>query len=453
MKKSVAIFGAGITGLAAGRELVRRGYSVDVYEADDHIGGLASTFKDSDGFIYDNGPRFIFSTLAEKLGIQDICEPVKYFEHLYVGQRYYLFPFGFVRNPRYSLSVLSAMVSRIFRSRPTNLGNFLQTYYGQTFSREVLAPLIQKWSGLPTEEMSIDFASRLLPTNLSYILHSVVKRLRGGITKDYYKGGRYIVYPKGSNLKIFEALASTPGLRVHCIAELKRLETNGSVVLRALVGERTISADYFVSTIPISKVVDLLDNPRETSPWVRFRYRGVAILFVKVNRPRVLDSLWTWFPEPKYRFYRVSELKNALKDTAPPDRTMLAVEIACNVDDPFFALNAEQVFLSIKDDLNQLYALRPDEILGLDLRKSPAAYPVLRKATEEEQRNLRHQTPFKNLFIAGRTGMFQYRMLEGCFDSAISCVDALVASVENRPVHAPLDASRDTYGRPLRAPD
>jgi phytoene dehydrogenase-like protein len=86
--KSVAIFGAGITGLVAARELIRSGYAVTVYEAEDHVGGLASTYSDGDGFIYDNGPRFIFSTLAEKLGIADICQPVKYYEHLFVGGRY-----------------------------------------------------------------------------------------------------------------------------------------------------------------------------------------------------------------------------------------------------------------------------------------------------------------------------------------------------------------------------
>ncbi len=43
--KRIAIIGAGAGGLAAAYDLVRAGRQVTVYEADDHVGGLASGFK------------------------------------------------------------------------------------------------------------------------------------------------------------------------------------------------------------------------------------------------------------------------------------------------------------------------------------------------------------------------------------------------------------------------
>ncbi|MFQ5944168.1 MAG: NAD(P)/FAD-dependent oxidoreductase [Anaerolineales bacterium] len=45
--KRVAIIGAGAGGLAAAYDLARAGNSVTIYEADDHVGGLASGFKQS----------------------------------------------------------------------------------------------------------------------------------------------------------------------------------------------------------------------------------------------------------------------------------------------------------------------------------------------------------------------------------------------------------------------
>ena len=442
-----------MTGLVAGRELVKEGYQVDVYEASDHIGGLASTFCDGEGFTYDNGPRFIFSTLAEKIGIREICEPVKYYEHLYVGGKYYLFPFGFARNPKYCLSVGLAMLMRSFHRKPQNLGTFLTVYYGNTFSKEVLIPLIEKWSGVAAHEMSIDFASRLLPTNLAYVIYSVVKKLRGGITEDYYKKGRYIVYPRGSNAKIFEALANTPKLNVHLNAPLQKLETKNCLVSRAIVGSGTVESDYYLSTIPISKMVRLIDNPGSMASWTQFLYRGIMILFIKINRKRVLEGLWTWFPESKYKFYRISEFKNALSELAPKDKTLIAVEIACQEDDPFWNCNAEMVYTAVSSDLTALYGLKRTEILNFDLRKSPCAYPVLRKSTESAQRNLVHQTPFKNLFVAGRTGMFQYRMLEGCYESAMTCVVAMESIMKGQAISEHSGMKRDGFGRPSLVPE
>ncbi len=45
-QKTAAIVGAGIGGMAAAFDLVRQGWKVDIYEAADYVGGLASGFKE-----------------------------------------------------------------------------------------------------------------------------------------------------------------------------------------------------------------------------------------------------------------------------------------------------------------------------------------------------------------------------------------------------------------------
>ncbi|MFZ2097166.1 MAG: NAD(P)/FAD-dependent oxidoreductase [Anaerolineales bacterium] len=44
--KQIAILGAGFAGLSAAYDLIRQGYQVTIYEASDHIGGLAAGFKE-----------------------------------------------------------------------------------------------------------------------------------------------------------------------------------------------------------------------------------------------------------------------------------------------------------------------------------------------------------------------------------------------------------------------
>lgn len=447
--KKLVIFGAGITGLAAARELLRLGHDVEVHEASNIVGGLAANFKDDQGFVYDNGPRFIFSTLAEKLGILDECVPVKYYENLYVDRRYYLFPFGFIRNPRFALSAGSAFLTRFLFRRPTSLGAFLKLYYGRYFSGKVLAPLIEKWSGVPSHEMSVDFASRLLPTSLSYILYSLVKKLRGGITEDFYKKGRYIVYPKGSNSRIFQVLASAPGLSLRLNSPLQNLHVVDGKVSHAVCGDEKITADYFISTIPISTLAGVVNPAGLLDAFKPLQYRSIVILFIKIDREKILDGLWTWFPEKKYSFYRISEYKNALENMAPPGKTLISIEFACQTTDALWAKSKEELFDHVADQLTDLYKLRRSEVIGLDIHRSAAAYPVMKKDTEVLQRNITHVTPVQNLLLAGRTGMFQYKMTEGSYDSAMDCAHAVQSLIEGKTVSAATSVMTDSYGRPL----
>lgn len=55
---SVAIIGAGCSGLAAAHELRDAGYAVTIFEQNQHVGGRAAT-RERDGFIYDYGAQYI----------------------------------------------------------------------------------------------------------------------------------------------------------------------------------------------------------------------------------------------------------------------------------------------------------------------------------------------------------------------------------------------------------
>ncbi|MEO7934034.1 MAG: protoporphyrinogen oxidase [Chthoniobacterales bacterium] len=73
--KSIAIVGAGITGLTAAFRLQQRGYAVTVYEAGSHVGGMINTIQ-QDGFLVECGPGTIVETspqigaLVRDLGLE-----------------------------------------------------------------------------------------------------------------------------------------------------------------------------------------------------------------------------------------------------------------------------------------------------------------------------------------------------------------------------------------------
>lgn len=74
-RRSVAVIGAGITGLVTAYELLRRGVDVTLYEATSHAGGAIRTSM-ADGFLAEHGPNsFVTSApveaLLSRLDLQD----------------------------------------------------------------------------------------------------------------------------------------------------------------------------------------------------------------------------------------------------------------------------------------------------------------------------------------------------------------------------------------------
>ena len=86
---SIAIIGAGCSGLAAARELRDAGYAVTIFEQNQEVGGRAAT-REQQGFTYDYGAQYIkrgsaisISLITERFQLTDlidITKPVWIFE-------------------------------------------------------------------------------------------------------------------------------------------------------------------------------------------------------------------------------------------------------------------------------------------------------------------------------------------------------------------------------------
>ena len=57
-KKSIAIIGAGMTGLPIGLEFCKKGYDVKILEKNSFVGGIATSIS-SNGYVMDIGPHYV----------------------------------------------------------------------------------------------------------------------------------------------------------------------------------------------------------------------------------------------------------------------------------------------------------------------------------------------------------------------------------------------------------
>ncbi|MFN7532857.1 MAG: protoporphyrinogen oxidase [Gemmatimonas sp.] len=147
--RSVAVVGAGITGLVAAYELRRRGVNVTLYEASGHAGGAIRTTH-ADGFLAEHGPNsFVTSgpveALIEQLDLtNDVVEAVPGANRRYVVRDGRLLPFpltpgAMLGTPLLSLKAkLRVLLEPLVRTRTQDSDESIASFVRRRLGREVL---------------------------------------------------------------------------------------------------------------------------------------------------------------------------------------------------------------------------------------------------------------------------------------------------------------------------
>ena len=212
-EKPIAIIGAGLAGLTAANYLNGQNVPFVLFEAGKKIAGLASSFKDEEGFSYDFGAHFITNRLAEAVGVGGECLTVRHYgEMVYLGGKTYSYPFGLVKIPRMTLSGIRAKLKGNGHA-PKSAAEWFRKSYGSALADEVALPLIEAWSGAKAENLSAAVGESL-PGSIGKTLYlkAASKITRRAVACGYNrempeKASVYHVYPKKGVSTLCEKLA------------------------------------------------------------------------------------------------------------------------------------------------------------------------------------------------------------------------------------------------------
>jgi len=439
-RKPVAIIGAGLAGLTAAAQLRRHAVPFVLYEAGPKIAGLATTFKDGDGFSYDFGAHFITNRLAAAIGVGSECRTVRYYgETVFIRDHTYSYPFGLMRSPRYAVSGMAARVSALkSSSAPQSAAEWFRSKYGKAMADEIAIPLTEAWSGVTADNLAPSVGDSIPGSIAHTIMLKIASRLtRRAVACGYSRempenANVWHVYPEGGVGLLCQKLAAglEDSIKLESPVEAIHVSDGKVVGVRAGGTEQEVSA--VMSTAPRHILAKLVKGTDALEPLARFRYRPMVFVNMRFQGRGLLPDVVLWTPEDKFPFFRLTETTLSMPWLAPEGKTLVTVDIGCEVGDEIWKMDDEKLGEYCLAHLGPIIKGAREKYLGCRVLRTPIAYPVFHKEYEADRQRFELSTGVEGLYSVGRNGEFAHIFMEDVYWRTMKRTRHLVASMEKQ---------------------
>jgi protoporphyrinogen oxidase len=176
-----------------------------------------------------------------------------------------------------------------------------------------------------------------------------------------------------------------------------------------------VAASAVVSTAPVHILAKLVRGTNALANLAKFRYRPMILLNLRFTGRHLLPDVVTWVPERHVPFFRLTEATRSMPWLAPEGKTVITVDIGCEVGDAMWTMADDDL---ARLCLEHLEAIVPDarrRFIGHQLLRTPVAYPVFLRSYEEERKALSRGLPVEGLSTIGRNGEFAHILMEDVY--------------------------------------
>jgi protoporphyrinogen oxidase len=424
-----AILGGGLSGLTLARVLGGRGEDVFVLEAESAIGGLCRS-RNEDGFCFDTGgSHIIFSRDREVLAFmlsvlgENREERIRNTKIFYKG-RFVKYPFenGLSELPKEDLYFcLSEFIKALIAAEKGELPptitfeDWIYHTFGKGIAECYLLPYNQKIWNYPPGKMSAHWVEGRVPRPpIEDIIKSAV-----GIETEGYTHQAVFSYPvKGGIEALIRAIAAPVMDRIICGFPVRKVRkvTGGWEISD---GNRTISAEKVICTIPLQNLFAALEGVPET---VReavnaLRYNSVCSIYLGL-KGSVLPLSWLYVPDPALGLMnRVSFPSNYSTKVSPEGFSSILSEITYNEGDQFSRMSDRQVLDHVIASLEKMSLVNRSDIVYTGLARHAFAYVVYDVAYPDTIKVVREYCRNIGIDLVGRFAQFEYLNMDGCIRS------------------------------------
>jgi protoporphyrinogen oxidase len=417
-QKDFLIVGAGVAGLTFAHSVLGEGKTALVVERNDHVGGLARSFRYGD-FFFDVGPKrfhtedpevlsFLLSVLGDEYLVVDRSSAV----HLF--GRYFPWPLDQRALFRLPFSVmLSAGFDLLRRKPPADENSFTEytrSKYGDTLYRLFFKPYTEKFLQIPCESVHVDWAKtginravidKRVKTDSLFDLVKNVLIPRPVVTEFIYpsRGGF------GTFCEMLGGAVRARGGGVLLENTVTSISTSGDRVVEVtLQGGRKLEPGHLIWSGNLGALAKLLG--KEPPP---LRYLSTVLYNIEVEAEVLQKEQWIYFGGRDTELSRVSITTEMAPYMAPSGKTGLCVEVTGFEGEGVWK-DPEALVPRILEDLVRLKLVAAKEDFGaVHIERVRDTYPIYDLRYKESfALAARMVKPLSNLKLLGRTGAYWY---------------------------------------------
>lgn len=439
MGAKIGILGAGLAGISAARSL--GGNTIcEVFERETRVGGLCRSIH-TKGYIFDYGPHVFYtkSQFVKRL----VGSALKRAENRLAGKprRAYIYLDGvYVKYPfEANLYPLSDMIKKECidgaRNRQTaaGAGNFLDwisSTFGDGIAKHYMTPYNEKIWKYPLSKMNTNWIEGRVPApSLDDIIRGANEKKAG---RDF-GGNKYFHYPLYDGTGAIPA-ALTKGVRnISCGFEAKEIGRTKNGVKVAFKNGKKGEFNKIISTLPLPELVARLDDvPSEIVRATRSLVHNSSVCVnIGIDRRRISDKHWLYFPEKKYVFNRISFPGNFSSNTVPTGKSSVLTEVTFRSDANRPPKPKEYYVEKVVDGLKDAGILRTgEEPEAVDVAVLEYAYVVYDLQHAKNVNLVRQYLEGIGIFTAGRFGEWEYLNMDGAILSGKKTAERLLLSLE-----------------------
>ncbi|MCX5716736.1 MAG: FAD-dependent oxidoreductase [Nitrospirae bacterium] len=453
-KNTTIILGGGLAGLSAGYVLTNAGFGVKVFESDSSVGGLSKTIV-KDGFRFDLGGHRFFTEdrglnnfVKELMGKELIYVPRK--SKIYMRNKYFDYPLkplnaifglGISTTIEILLDYAAEKIKNLIRG-PQNIS--LEDWVVSNFGRKMFNIYFREYSekvwGIDCSMISAEWvARRIRGLSLASAVKNAFFKLNG---KDVPSLVDVFLYPQLGIGRISDRLKEDIEAGSNSVltdSRIERINHSDFKVESVVINKREQfvkeNGIEFISSIPITKLVNMLDpSPPENilTAVSKLRFRDLVVVAVMINRKRVTDQTWIYIPEQKIPFGRLHEPTNWNEKMAPESKTILVAEFFSFRGDAVWSKSDEELTAIAVENLENMGFIKKHEVIGSNVVRVLNAYPLFEVGYEERCDEIyEYLGRFRNLHITGRSGMFRYYNMDHAIESGIKTAKKIIKKMQD----------------------
>jgi protoporphyrinogen oxidase len=396
-----------------------------MWEKEDRLGGLASSFEDEMGFTWDLGGHILFSLhdrfneFAHRLAGNELFRHERESWIRLMGN---WVPYPFQNNIRHLpkesvLDCLTGLLEALRDERPVrNFEDWIYKTFGKGIARLFLIPYNEKLWATSLRRMSYTWtAQRVSPVALERVLRNVVLELDD---VDWGPNRTFLFPTRGGTGGFFVKFLPILKDRIFFNRRLSGIDIDSRT---AFMGNQQDTFDLLINTSPVDRLVAMVRSKDPQLSEVKERARllkhtGIYAVGIGLKRPLQGTGCWVYTPEDHVPFYRVTYFSRYSPHNVPKAATETYGSLLCETsfsEERGQESTPSEILKRTVEGLVKTGLLSPsdtDKIMSRWIKKVEYAYPIPTLERDECLRAIHGFLESKNVFSRGRFGGWRYEV-------------------------------------------